>query len=60
MIDRRNFIKRLWPLALLTANPAFAFDLFKALDPEGKSKDIQKAKTIFEGVGSIVSSAIRR
>lgn len=57
MIDRRNFIKHLWPLAILTASPAFAFDLFKALDPKGKSKDIQKAKTVFEGVGSIVSSA---
>jgi len=57
MIDRRNFIKLIWPFALFTANPAFAFDIFKVLDPKGKSKDIQRAKTIFDGASSIVVSA---
>jgi predicted Zn-dependent protease len=41
---------------LTAATPAFAKDIFKLLDPEGKSRDLQKAKKVLEGVGSIVAS----
>ena len=54
---RRAILKLVGPAALLMACPAYAIDLFKMLDPEGKSKDIQRAKSIFEGVGSIAASA---
>jgi predicted Zn-dependent protease len=54
---RRNLLKLAGPFTLLMACPAYAFDLFKLIDPQGKSKDIQQAKTIFEGVGSIAASA---
>jgi len=37
--------------------PACAIDLFKVIDPKGKSKDLQKAKKILEGASSIVASA---
>lgn len=55
---RRQFLQLAAPLALgLVAAPACAFDLFKALDPEGKNKDIQKARQAVEGLGSIAQSA---
>ena len=54
---RRAMLKLAGPAALLMACPAYALDLFKILDPNGKSKDIQRAKNIFEGVGSIAASA---
>ncbi|MFH2065261.1 MAG: M48 family metalloprotease [Pseudomonadota bacterium] len=54
---RRNLLKLAGPFALLLACPAYALDLFKILDPKGGSKDIQRAKNIFEGVGSIAASA---
>jgi predicted Zn-dependent protease len=55
-IDRREFLKLAGPLALLFASPAYAFDLFKIIDPEGKNKDIQKAKQALEGLSSITQS----
>ncbi len=54
---RRQFLKLAAPLALSLAAPVHAFDLFKALDPEGKNEDIQKAKQAVEGLSSIVQSA---
>jgi predicted Zn-dependent protease len=57
IMDRRGFIRFLWAAGVVAASPAFAFDIFKALDPEGKSKDIQRAKTIFDGTSNIISSA---
>ncbi len=56
-ISRRGLLHMLGPLALLLADPALALDLFKVLDPEGKSKDLQKAKQIVQGAGSIMASA---
>lgn len=56
-MTRRHLLRMLGPLALLMADPAFAFDLFQVIDPEGKSKDIQKAKQIVQGASSIVTSA---
>ncbi len=53
---RRNFLKFAGTLGLLTAAPAYAFDIFKVLDPEGTSEDIQKAKQIFQGTGNILAS----
>lgn len=55
--NRRNFIRFICSAGLVAASPAFAFDIFKALDPKGTSKDIQKAKTIFDGASNIISSA---
>ncbi len=54
---RRNLLKLAGPFTLFMACPAYALDLFKIIDPDEKSKDIQRAKTIFEGVGSIATSA---
>lgn len=54
---RRQFLKLAAPLALGLAAPAYAMDLFKILDPEGKNKDIQKARQAAEGLGSIAQSA---
>jgi len=54
---RRQFLKLAAPLALGLATPAYAMDLFKMLDPEGKNEDIQKAKQAMEGIGSIAQSA---
>ena len=45
------------PLTFLLAAPAHAFDIFKVLDPEGKNKDIQRAKQALEGVSGMVQSA---
>jgi predicted Zn-dependent protease len=42
---------------LLLSCPAYAFDLFKVLDPEGENSDIQKAKQALEGLTGIVQSA---
>ena len=55
-INRRAFLKLAGPLAILLSTPAFAFDLFKIIDPEGKNKDIQKAKQALEGLSSITQS----
>lgn len=54
---RRQFLKLAAPLALTLAVPAYAMDLFKVLDPEGKNEDIQKAKQAVEGLGSLAQSA---
>ena len=55
--SRREFLKLMGPFAFLLASPALAFDIFKILDPEGKNKDIQRAKQALEGVSGIVQSA---
>jgi len=54
---RRQFLKLAAPFMLSLATPAYAMDLFKILDPEGKNEDIQKAKQAMEGLGSIAQSA---
>jgi len=54
---RRELIKLAVPFSILLACPAYAMDLFKILDPNDKSKDVQRAKTIFEGIGTIATSA---
>ncbi len=54
---RRDFLKLIGPVAVFLAGPACAFDLFKALDPEGKNKDLNKAKQALEGLTGIVQSA---
>lgn len=54
---RRSFLKLIPASALLLAGPAWAFDLFKVIDPEGKSKDLQRAKQILQGTSSILTSA---
>jgi len=55
--SRRQFLKLMAPLTIGLAAPAYAMDLFKILDPEGKNKDIQKARQAAEGLGSIAQSA---
>lgn len=55
--SRRNFLKLAGPFALFLSCPAYAFDLFKIIDPEGKNKDINKAKQALEGLTGIVQSA---
>lgn len=54
---RRRFLKLAGSFALLLSSPAYAIDLFKILDPEGKNKDIQRAKQALQGVTGIVQSA---
>lgn len=58
LMERRAFLKFAAPLGVLLASPAFALDLFKVLDPEGKNEDLQKAKGILEGAKSIVASSV--
>jgi len=55
--SRRNFLKLAGPFALFLSCPAYAFDLFKIIDPEGKNSDINKAKQALEGLTGIVQSA---
>ena len=55
--SRRNFLKMAGPFALFLSCPAYAFDLFKIIDPEGKNSDIQKAKQALDGLTGIVQSA---
>ncbi|MEA2059814.1 MAG: M48 family metalloprotease [Thermodesulfobacteriota bacterium] len=57
IINRRNFLKLAGPVALFLSCPAYAFDLFKVIDPEGKNSDIQKAKQALAGLTGIVQSA---
>jgi len=56
IINRRAFLRLAGPAVLLFACPVYAFDLFKIIDPEGKNKDIQKAKQALEGLSSITQS----
>ena len=56
-VSRRHFLKLAGPFALFLSAPAFAFDLFKAIDPSGKNSDVQKAKQALEGLTGIVQSA---
>lgn len=55
-LNRRHFLKLAGPLALLCASPAWAFDLFKAIDPEGQNEDISKARQALEGLTGMVQS----
>lgn len=56
--SRRNLLKFIAGfLIVLMAGPACALDLFKVIDPEGKNKDLQKAKKILKGAGNIAASA---
>ncbi|QTA82421.1 Peptidase, M48 family [Desulfonema limicola] len=55
--DRRNFLKLAVSMSLLSASPAWAIDLFKIIDPEGKSKDLNKARKILQGTGNILASS---
>jgi predicted Zn-dependent protease len=57
MYNRRRFIKYAGILSILTLNPAHAFNIFKLLDPEGESKDLQKLKKILGGAGKILTSS---
>ena len=54
--SRRKFLKYAGIAGLLSAAPAYAQNIFKILDPEGKHKDLQKAQKILEGAGNIISS----
>lgn len=56
-MNRRGFIRLAGMASVLAASPAWAIDLFKIIDPEGKNKDLQKAKGLLEGTTSIVASA---
>ncbi len=58
LMERRTFLRFALPLGLCLASPAYAMDLFKILDPEGKNKDLQKAKGILEGAESIVAGSV--
>jgi predicted Zn-dependent protease len=55
--NRRNFLKLAGPFALFLSCPAYAFDLFKIIDPGGENSDISKAKQALEGLTGIVQSA---
>jgi predicted Zn-dependent protease len=59
--SRRKFLKLAGSTSFIITcqvfSSAYAFDLFKAIDPEGKNKDIQKAKQALEGLTGIVQSA---
>ena len=55
--NRRSFIKYAGILSILTLSPAYAFNIFKVLDPEGESEDLQKLKKILEGSGKILTSS---
>lgn len=57
LLNRRHFLKLAGPFALFLSCPAYAFDLFKVIDPEGQNSDIQKAKQALEGLTGIVQSA---
>jgi len=53
--SRRNVLRGAAATAVWLAAPAAAFDVFKLLDPEGKSEDLNKAKQILRGAGSIAA-----
>lgn len=55
--DRRNFLKLAGSMGILAASPAWALDLFKIIDPEGKSKDLNKARKILKGTSNILASS---
>jgi predicted Zn-dependent protease len=55
--SRRTFLKLAGPFVLFLSCPAYAFDLFKVIDPEGKNSDINKAKQALEGLTGIAQSA---
>ncbi len=55
--NRRGFLKYLGPFLVLLSSPAFAFNIFKVLDPEGKNEEIQKARQAIEGLTGIIQSA---
>lgn len=56
-IGRRRFIRMAGMASVLAASPAWAIDLFKIIDPEGKNKNLQKAKGLLEGTTSIIASS---
>ncbi len=56
-LQRRSFLKIAGSFSLFLSAPAYAFDIFKVIDPEGKSKDLQKAKQMLKGAGDIVASS---
>jgi hypothetical protein len=57
-INRRQWLKFIGITGvLISTNPLYAFNIFDVIDPKGKSKDIQKAKKIFEAADSLRVSA---
>lgn len=52
-VSRRGFFAHVLPLAFFAAVPAYAVDLFKLVDPEGKNKDLSRVKDILKGAGDI-------
>ena len=57
LIGRRRFLRMAGMASVLAAGPAWAVDLFKMIDPEGKNKNLQKAKGLLEGTSSIIASS---
>jgi len=55
--ERRNFIKSIGFFGLFASIPAYAFDLFKIIDPEGKNEELQRAQKIMQGAGNIFTSS---
>ncbi|MDH5298122.1 MAG: M48 family metalloprotease [Desulfobulbaceae bacterium] len=55
-VSRRRFISLAALAAVMFSSEALALDLFQLIDPEGKSKDLQKAKTILKGTQEILES----
>jgi beta-barrel assembly-enhancing protease len=56
-LRRRDFIRLAGPFTLLlAAGPAYAFKLFDIIDPEKKSKDLQRTRQVLEGVTGITQS----
>ncbi len=55
-VSRRRFLYLAGLATTLVSTKALALDLFKLIDPEGKSKDLQKAKTILQGTQNILES----
>jgi predicted Zn-dependent protease len=64
-VKRRDFLRYLGLVALVSAKPALAFnlkdlntnDLVDIIDPEKKNKDLQKAKKVVGGAGKMVAGA---
>ena len=57
-INRRQWLKIVgFTGVLISSNPLYAFNLFDAIDPKGESKDMQRAKKIFEAADSLRVSA---
>jgi predicted Zn-dependent protease len=56
-VKRRDVLKLACGFMILGVDSARALDIFKLLDPKDESKDMKKAKSIFQGASSILAGS---